>query len=357
MTDVLVSTIGALGRLTLNRPKALNALTLDMMRAIDSALTEWCDDDRIRAILIDGTGDRAFCAGGDIRALYKTVEDSRFEFAIIFFREEYRLNARLARYPKPIVTLMSGLTMGGGIGLGAHVSHRIVTDNSKLAMPEVSIGFFPDVGGTYLLGTAPSELGTHAALTGAPMGPADALACGLADRFIEAAKLGALPDLLSRCRSREEVSAALDDLASEPTAGPLAVSRSWIARCFCGDSVGAIVTALAEAPETEARSAAERLRANCPMSLRVTLKALRRARELDHLEACLDQEFRIALRSVRRADFLEGIRAAVIDKDKHPAWRPTWIGDVDESEADAHFASLGLDELGLAESAMERKNT
>ena len=347
-SDIRIAEDGALGHLTLDRPKALNALTPDMIGDIDAALTRWQGDDRIRVVLIDGAGEKAFCAGGDIRMLYEAVGGGRIDDVASFYKDEYRLNARLARFPKPIVTVMHGLTMGGGIGIGAHAAHRIVTDTSKLAMPEVMIGFFPDVGGTYLLGMAPGELGTHAALTGGTLAPADALACGLADRFVETVRLEALRGPLSQCRSESDVRKALDDVTSAPATGLLSPSADWIARCYAGDDVTTILERLTAAPEPAAAEALERLRAACPTALKVTLRALRAARHLGRLEPCLDQELRLSLRMVSRPDFREGVRAAVIDKDKTPRWRPARLDQVDSSEIEACFASLGEAELGLA---------
>ena len=346
MPDVRVAETGHLGHLTLDRPKALNALTQGMIDAIHAALDRWQDDDRIHAVLLDGAGDRAFCAGGDLRTLYDAVCEGDYTRAAAFLEAEFRLDLRLARFAKPVVTVMHGVTMGGGIGVGAHARHRIVTDTSKLGMPEVGIGYVPDVGGTWLLGRAPGELGTYAALTGATLGPADALAAGLADHFVEAGRLADLPERLSRCQSSDAIAAALRELASSPEPGPLA-GAAWIEECFAGESVAGILAALEASSEPEARAAAERIAGNCPTSLCAALRALRSAPGLGSLGACLDQEFRIAARITRRPDFREGVRAAVIDKDRQPKWQPARVADVDPVEVEAFFAPLGADELGL----------
>ena len=344
MTDVLVSEVGGLGHLTLNRPQALNALTFEMIAAINAALDRWHDDPRIHVVLLDGAGERAFCAGGDLRTLYDAVGADRHERAMAFLAAEFRLDARLARFAKPVVTMMHGVTMGGGIGVGAHAAYRVVTATSKLAMPEVGIGYIPDVGGSFLLGRAPGGLGVYAALTGATLGPADALAACLADLFVAEARLAELPEALADCRGGAEIDAALRSIASAPEPGPLA-GAGWVARGFVGDDVAAILAALEAAPEAEAMEAANRVRGNCPTSLVVALRALRAAPGLGSLEACLRQEYRLAARITRRPDFREGVRAAVIDKDRAPKWRPAKIAEVDPAEVDACFASLGEDEL------------
>ena len=337
MTDVLVAEEGALGHLTLDRPKALNALTYGMIDAIHAALDRWQHDDRIKVVLLDGAGERAFCAGGDLRTLYDAVCVGRYDEAADFLEAEFRLDRRLARFAKPVVTVMHGVTMGGGIGVGAHAAHRVVTQSSKLGMPEVGIGYVPDVGGTWLLGRA-GALGTYAALTGATLGPADAIAAGLADQFVAADRLAGLPEALGRCRTDAEIDAALSDLASAPERGPLA-GAAWIERCFAGASVEEIVSALEASPEPEARAAADRIAGNCPTSLAVALRALREAPGLGSLDACLVREYRIAAHITQRPDFREGVRAAVIDKDRNPRWQPAHVAD--PAEVEACFASLG----------------
>lgn len=344
--DVVARREGALGHITLNRPAAYNALTLGMVRDIDAALDAWERDPQVAVLLIDGAGDRAFCAGGDIRALYEAARAGRYEVLSDFFRREYRLNARLARFGKPIVSVMDGMTMGGGIGLGAHASHRVVTERSVLAMPEVRIGFAPDVGGTYLLGRAPGEFGLHLALTGGRLDAADALLCGLADAHVPTATLHDLRVALARCRSGDDVGACLDHLATAPAPGRLAMARDWIDRCYAADTVEEIVDALERAPEAEARAAAAEIAGNAPTSLKVTLQALRDARDLP-LEACLDREFGTSVSITRRPDFVEGVRAAVVDKDRDPHWRPARLADVGRQDVLRHFRPTDGEDLGL----------
>ena len=344
--DVVARREGTLGHLTLNRPAAYNALTLDMVRTIDAALDLWEDDPQVALLLLDGAGDRAFCAGGDIRALYEASRTGLRGPLADFFRLEYRLNARIARYPKPIVAVMHGMTMGGGIGLGAHASHRIVTERSILAMPEVKIGFAPDVGGTYLLARAPGELGLHVALTGGRLGPADALLCRLADAHVAADRLHDLRIALARCRGADDAWESLTAFGTDPTPGDLDAAQRWIDRCYRFDTVEEILDALASAPEPEARAAAAEISANAPTSLKVTLQALRDARVAE-LEDCLDREFRVSLSITAQPDFVEGVRAAIVDKDRRPRWQPARLSDVGRRDVLRHFDPVADGELGL----------
>ena len=344
--DVVARREGMLGHLTLNRPEAYNALTLAMARFIDAALDAWEVDPEVATVLIDGAGDRAFCAGGDIRALYEAAKAGQRSAVSEFFRAEYRLNARLARFPKPIVSVMDGMTMGGGIGLGAHASHRLVTERSVLAMPETRIGFVPDVGGTFLLSRSPGQLGLHLALTGGRLDAADALLCGLADRHVPSERLHVMRVALAHCRAESEVEACLAEVATPPAPGRLAGQRDWIDRCYAPNTVEEILAALRGAPEPEARAAGAEIAGNAPTALKVTLQALRDARHLG-LEACLDREFRVSRSITRMPDFVEGVRAAVVDKDRSPAWWPRRLEDVHRADVLRHFASDG-DELGLA---------
>jgi len=333
MSEVLARIHGKAGHLTLNRPAAMNALTTGMVRKIDKALSDWETDPAVALVVMDGAGERGFCAGGDIRALYDAVKAERFEDPETFFREEYHLNRRIARFAKPIVALMDGVVMGGGIGLGGHSSHRVITERSLLAMPETRIGFLPDVGGTYLLGVAPGELGTHCALSGGRLDGADAIACGLADLHVPSATLDEVREMLFEQGSTK----VLERFATQSAPSRLAASRSWIDRCYAHDEAEAIVAALEAAPEPEARKAAADIRGASPTSVKVTLAALRAARGYAKLEPCLDQEFRLALSLIRAPDFAEGVRAAVVDKDRNPAWRPATLEDVKQDDVARHF--------------------
>jgi enoyl-CoA hydratase len=328
---VLVRTGGRVGRITLNRPGTLNALTLDMVRSIGSALDGIEHDRAVTTVVIDGAGDRAFCAGGDIRSIYEAALAGD-PSPRTFWAEEYRLNARIARYPKPVVAIMDGIVMGGGVGLSAHARHRVVTGRSTVAMPEVGIGFAPDVGGTWLLSRAPGEVGTHLALTAGRVGAADAIYCGLADHHVEAA---ALDDLLAAL-GRADAVTAIASVASAPAEGTLAAARPWIDACYPADSVTKIVEQLRDGGEA-ATAAAGEIAGNSPTSVKVALRALREARGLASLEACLEMEHRISSTFLDTSDFVEGVRAAVIDKDRTPHWDPAELDDVTDDDVERFF--------------------
>ena len=342
MSDVVLQQEGACGRITLNRPKAMNALTLEMVRDIYQTLCAWKSNSSVEFVVIDGAGERGLCAGGDIRALYQYALAGDLEAAGVFFREEYRLNLLIARYPKPYVALMDGVVMGGGVGISAHGTHRIVTDRTVIAMPEASIGFLPDVGGTYLLGNAPDEFGAYAGLTGARLGAADAILCGLADIFVPANRLPALTEAVTVCKNRAELSATLRSVTAAAPSGTLETSREWIDRCFCGNSMEKIVAALEASPEEAAAQALTEIMRNSPTSLKVTLQALRRGRELRDLGLCLQQEFSAGMHCLREGDFIEGVRAAVIDKDRKPLWKPATLDAVSSDCVDSFFTETRI---------------
>ncbi len=335
--EVLIRQQGACGRITLNRPRAINALSPSMVRAITVALTEWAEDSSLQFVLLDGAGDRGLCAGGDIRAMYTAVTAGDLGTAADFFRDEYRLNLLIDRYPKPYVALMDGLVMGGGIGVAAHGSHRVVTERSALAMPETIIGFMPDAGGSYLLATAPDELGTYLGLTGDRFGAADALACGFADTMVPSAALPALTAELEACANAAAMERCLGRYATRPEPGRLAGLRGPISACFAGASVEAVLEALARNPEPWAAEALAELQTRSPTSLKVTLRALRQTRAHGDLRFGLVQEYRIASRAIREHDFLEGVRAAVVDKDRNPRWHPDRLEAVTEDAVSLYF--------------------
>ncbi|MFJ6841713.1 enoyl-CoA hydratase/isomerase family protein [Streptomyces griseoluteus] len=340
---VLVHTLGRAAHLTLNRPRALNALNHTMVRLIDEALTAWERDPTVRTVVVTGAGERGLCAGGDIRAVHDDARDGDGTAAAEFWRDEYRLNARIARYPKAYVAVMDGIVMGGGVGISAHGSVRVVTERSRIAMPETGIGFVPDVGGTYLLSRAPGELGTHLALTGAQIGAADALLCGLADQYAPAA---ALPDLVADLDALDAEEALARHARPAPQ-GELAVQREWIDACYAADTVEEITARLREHGSPEAKSAADTLLTRSPTALKVTLAALRRARGLGSLEEVLDQEYRVSCAALSMPDLVEGVRAQIIDKDRSPRWSPATLAEV--TDVERFFAPLGERELGLGD--------
>lgn len=336
--DILVSVAGGVGRVTLNRPKALNSLTHDMVTALGKQLLTWQDDTAVRAVLLDGAGDRGLCAGGDIVAIYHSAKGDG-EQARQFWQDEYRLNALIGRYPKPYVALMDGLVMGGGVGVSAHAAHRIVTDTTKMAMPEVGIGLIPDVGGTALLARAPGRLGLHAALTGAPFTGADAIAMGFADHFVPHVALREFTDTFVA----DGIAAALAAHTVEPPPSPLLQQRDWIDECYAGDTVIDIVAALRGHDAGPANDAANLIATRSPIALSVALESVRRAAALETLEDVLRQEFRTTCAALRSHDLVEGIRAQIIDKDRNPKWSPGSLAAVTRADIDAYFASADPD--------------
>lgn len=347
---VLLETRGTCLHLTLNRPRALNALSHTMVRLLDEALSRAEQDESIGSVLLSGAGERGLCAGGDIRALHDDARASG-RASLEFWRDEYRLNARIARFPKPYVALMDGIVMGGGVGVSAHSAIRVVTERSRVAMPETAIGFVPDVGGTHLLAAAPGELGTHLALTGRSVGAADAVLCGLADHHVPARLLPDLIEALGEPAVQDtSVAGIVQRFATEPPAGELAAQRAWIDSCYAADSVEEILRQLRESGVPAAEAAADELLTKSPLALKVTLAAVRRAARLDSLEAVLDQEFRVSSRAFEHPDFVEGVRARIIDKDNEPQWKPGSLAEVDDQEVARFFAPLGPgeQELGLA---------
>ena len=337
--NVLVRRAGGLGRLTLNRPRALNALDLGMIESLAAALDAWEHDVDIDIVLLDGAGDRGLCAGGDVRGLYEQIVGGEPEDTGVFFRAEYALNARIAEYPKPIVVLADGITMGGGIGLAGHAAVRVVTERSKLAMPETRIGFTPDVGGTWLLGRAPGRLGEYLALTGASMDASDAVYAGFADHVVPSAHLDDLRDAL-KTRADPSTPTELVLLFDEtPQPSSLAAKRAWIDDAFAADTVADIVDRLRARPEAEAAATADVLAQLAPTALAVTLEAVRRARVLPDLRAALAQEYGLVLWfATSQPDLVEGIRAQLVDKDRSPRWRPATIAELAPDAAASAFA-------------------
>ena len=331
--DVLVTVDRGVGLVTLNRPKAINSLTHPMVDALSQVLTRWEDDDEVGAVVVSGAGERGLCAGGDIVAIYHSARADGVE-ARQFWYDEYVLNGQIGRYPKPYIALMDGIVMGGGVGVGAHGSVRVVTDTTKMAMPEVGIGFVPDVGGTFILSRAPGLLGLHAALTGAPFTGADAIALGFADHFMPHDQLQAF----TKAIIDDGVDAALAEYATEPPASQLVAQRDWIDECYAGETVADIVAALRGHDAGPANDAADLIASRSPISVSVALEAVRRAAKLDTLEDVLRQEYRTSCGSLRSHDLVEGIRAQVIDKDRNPKWSPASLAAVTNADVEAYFA-------------------
>jgi enoyl-CoA hydratase len=333
--DVLVSVENGVGLLVLNRPKALNSLTHDMVTTMQTVLTDWESDDSVRTVVLSGAGERGLCAGGDVIAIYHSARADGSE-ARRFWYDEYVLNGHIGRYRKPYVSLMDGVVMGGGVGVGAHASTRIVTDTTKMAMPEVGIGFVPDVGGTYLLSRAPGRLGLHAALTGAPFDGADAIAMGFADHYVPHDNLADFTQAVVAGGIEHAIAAH----AVTPPPSPLAAQREWIDECYAGDTVADIVAALRGHDAGPANDAANLIATRSPTSLAVTLEAVRRAAKLDTLEDVLRQEYRVSCATLRSHDLVEGIRAQLVHKDRNPKWSPASVAEVSDADVEAFFAPV-----------------
>jgi enoyl-CoA hydratase len=339
--EVLFERRGSLGVVTLNRPTAVNALTAGMAAAMLEQLTLWADDDAVATVLVRGAGDRGLCAGGDIVAIYRDMLDGG-DATADFWADEYRLNLLISEYPKPYVAFMDGLVLGGGVGISAHGSVRIVTERTRTGMPETTIGFVPDVGGTLLLSGSPGETGTHAALTGAHLSGADALFLGLADHFVPSASLAELGAALET----ETADAAVARFAEPAPQSVLAAQQEWIDACYSGDDAEGILHRLRTAGG-EAAAAADTIEAKSPTAVKVALESLRRVRGL-RLEQALEQEYRVGLRFLAGPDFREGIRAQVVDKDRNPRWKPATLAEVTREDVAAYFAPLGGRELKLS---------
>jgi enoyl-CoA hydratase len=347
--ETLIRVEGRAGRITLNRPKALNALTLGMVRDIWRALLAWRDDPAVELVLLDGSGERALCAGGDVISLYESRREGS-GLARTFWREEYRLNALIHRFPKPFAAIQDGIVMGGGIGLSSHARHRIVTERSMLAMPETGIGLIPDVGGTWLLARAPGEIGIYLGLTGQRMTGADAIQAGFSGTYAPAA---ALADLKARliAKGGDPIEEIIDGLADEHPvpASPIMALKPAIDRLFGAPTVEGILRELNTTTAEWAQKARGELIQKSPLALKATLAAIRQARHLPSLEAALNVEFRLCTRLFEQGEFPEGVRALLVDKDKAPKWSAREPEDVAAATVAALFQPFPAgEELGLA---------
>jgi len=340
--DILFERRGAAGLVTLNRPQALNAVSLGMVRALTRQLAEWESDPEIARVIVTSNDTRAFSAGGDLRALYDLGRAGRYEEALGYFREEYALNARIKGYRKPYVSLIDGIVMGGGVGISVHGSHRVAGDKFIFAMPEVGIGFFPDVGATFFLPRLPAALGIYCALTGERLDAADAVAAGVATHRVPSAQF---PDLIETLCRALPLDASLAACARPAAGGPVVSRGRAIATLFTGERVDDILAALdatGAAGGTDAAfasAAAALIRTKSPTSLKVTLAQMQRGSALDFAE-CMRTELRIVSRVVRGHDFYEGVRAVIIDKDQAPRWQPSTLAAVSAAEVERHFAPL-----------------
>ena len=342
--EILFEKKGAVGLVVLNRPKALNALTRDMCLALSAQLSAWEKDEGVRAVVVRGAGEKAFCAGGDIRRLHDSGK-ARDGYAEGFYGDEYRTNAQIKHYPKPYVALVDGIVMGGGVGVSVHGSHRVVTEKTLYAMPETGIGLFPDVGGTYFLPRSPGEIGMYLGLTGARLKAADTIRAGVGTHYVSSEKLDALVEALAAISAGAEVDAVLARFATDPGPAPIAAVQAEIDAHFSKPSVEAIVASL-EAGSDWAREQAKTIRTKSPISCKVTFRQIREGAKLD-FDACMRLEFRLTRRFIAGHDFYEGVRAVIIDKDNAPKWSPDTLEGIDEAAVAAYFAPLDEGDLVL----------
>ena len=345
--EILYERRGAVVFVTLNRPRALNALTLEMCRAYEAELAAWAKDPEIAAVVIKGAGDRAFCAGGDVRAIWEGVRDGG-SLPAEFFAAEYRMNRRVFHFPKAYIALIDGITMGGGVGISAHGSHRVATERTLFAMPETGIGLFPDVGASHFLPRLPGKLGLYLGLTGARLKAADCLYAEVATHHVESIALPELEDALVEADwfgdAADVAGAVIGRFTGDAGEPPLARQRAAIDRCFAGGSVEEILANL-EAEESDwAAETLAGLKTRSPASLKITLRAICEGAQRD-FDSVMTMEYRLSQACMAAPDFSEGIRALLIEKDNSPQWQPATLDAVGEDRVAAYFAPPGVLDL------------
>lgn len=340
--EILFDVQGAIGHVTLNRPKALNALTHEMCLLLDAKLKEWETDDSVKAVLVEGAGEKAFCAGGDIVKLYEEGRKGA-DYPYHFYRDEYLLNARIKHFPKPYISFIDGIVMGGGVGVSVHGSHRIATERTLFAMPESGIGLFPDVGGSYFLPRCPGETGMYIGLTGARLTADDAVFIGIANSYVHSEKQEKLKEALISASYSEDVYGDIDDIifkfSDHPGDAPIVERLNQIGRHFGQNSVEAIIDSLQKDGDDWCLKTADMLLTKSPTSMKISYKEMRRGYHLT-FDDCMRMEYRMVSRVVQGVDFYEGTRAAVIHKDRKPAWNPSTLAEVSKADVDAYFAPL-----------------
>ncbi|HEX2478957.1 MAG TPA: enoyl-CoA hydratase/isomerase family protein [Geminicoccaceae bacterium] len=348
--EIRIERRGGLVIVTLNRPRALNALSFDMCRAIHEGLASWQADPDVHAVLIKGAGERAFCSGGDIRWLYDVLLSQGEEPALAFYALEYPMNARLHHFTKPYVALLDGITMGGGVGVSVHGSHRVVTERTMFAMPETGIGLFPDVGATYVLPRLPGALGLYLGLTGARLGAADCVWTGIGSCYVPSERLDEVEARLAETDLASDahrgVQHVLDDLRADPGPPPLVEQMGRIDACYGRKDLGAVLYALGAEETGWGQTQLEQLSTKSPTSLAVTSRQLQEGAALS-FDGAMRLEYRLVPRFLAGHDFREGIRALIVDKDGQPAWRPSRLEDVSAADVDAYFRPLPGGDLRL----------
>lgn len=337
--EILIEKHGTAGVIRLNRAKAINSLNEAMVRDIKAGLDAFARNREITSVILCGEGERGLCAGGDVRQIHAARTASEAD-RTRFWREEFPLNYTISHYPKPFIALMDGIVMGGGVGVSAHGRYRVVTERTRLAMPETAIGYFPDVGATWLLPKAPGEAGTWLGLTGREVGAADAIHLGLGDYHVACARLGELTQALGEVSFAADIGAVIESFSSPPqSAGVLATHQAAIDSAFGYDDVEDIMAALSASTTEFARETLVALQARSPTSLKLTLRLLRMGRQSSGLVECLEREFTAGCEVLRNHDFYEGVRAALIDKDRNPKWRPVTLEAVTSEEIDRYLVS------------------
>ena len=348
MPDIIITKSGSAGRITLNRPKALNAMTYAMCTAIEAALEAWRADPAVSLVIFDAAGEKAFCAGGDIAELYTTGMQGDFAYGQTFWRDEYRLNAKLYCYPKPVISFMQGFTMGGGVGLGCHGSHRVVGETSQIAMPECGIGLIPDVGGSLILASAPGRLGEYLGTTATRMNAGDAILVGFADYFIPQDQWPSLIESLQETGNCALIAAA----AQSASEGPVARDKHLIDRHFSGETLTDIVNALRHDDSVFSQKTLGLMARNSPLAMACGVEAIHRLRGSPEMHKALELEYRFTYRAMEHGDFLEGIRAAIIDKDRNPQWQHT-LDAVPSVAVSRMLMPLGRAKLTFEEARMQ----
>lgn len=341
MADIETRIEGKAGRITLTRPQSLNALTWEMCLAIETALDAWRNDDTVGLVLLEGEGDRAFCAGGDVQKIYEAGRRGDFDYGRAFWADEYRLNTKIKRYPKPIVSFLHGYVLGGGVGIGCHGSHRIVGESARVSMPECGLGLIPDVGGTFILSRAPGRMGEYLGTTGVHLNAADAIYAGFADYHVPESGWAALKSELVRTANPALIGAA----AETAQGAGLPALQTSIDKAFARETPVMILATLPRAAWAEKARAA--LLRGSPLSIACTLELVRTARTLANFEDVIAREYRFTFRGCEQAEFLEGIRAQVVDKDRKPKWALRRFEDVSAQRVQALLAPLGERELNL----------
>jgi len=351
MTDdaeVLFEERGSVGLITLNRPKALNSLTHGMCVAITEQLGKWANLKHIKAVIVVGAGEKAFCAGGDVVKVSKSVAAGTREWRD-FFHDEYLMNIAIDEFPKPYIAIVDGITMGGGVGVSIPGDYWIATEKTMFAMPETGLGLIPDVGGGWFLPRLPGETGMYLALTGARIKAPDLYALGIASHVIASDQVGALIAAIAEMdiEERLDIERILDHFHADPEPAPLSPAFEDIDDHFGGESVDAIMTSLSNDESDWAQKQFSILSSKSPMSMKVTFEQLKRGSATETFRDNMRMEFRLVSHLMDGKDFHEGVRAILLDKDNKPQWNPASLWEVSDEDVEAHFADLGADELAI----------